>query len=75
MSEIEPDEPDEPDPREPDPREPDPREPGPATDVEMDQRLSALERVLGPVLGTSGDAVRAVSDRLVTPAWNRVTGI
>ena len=39
------------------------------------QRLSAVERLLGPVLRPGGDAVRAVSDRVVTPAWNRVTGI
>jgi len=42
---------------------------------DMDARLSAVERLLGPVLRPSGDAVRAVSDRVVTPAWNRVTGI
>jgi uncharacterized membrane protein len=50
----------------------DPPEPPPD---EMDRRLSALERVLGPVLRPGGDAVRAVGDRVVTPAWNRVTGI
>jgi uncharacterized membrane protein len=44
-------------------------------DDDMQRRLSAVERVLGPVLGTGGDAVRAVGDRVVTPAWNRVTGI
>ena len=52
--------------------ETEPPEPSPD---EMDARLSAVERLLGPVLRPGGDAVRAVSDRVVTPAWNRVTGI
>ena len=42
---------------------------------DMDARLSAVERLLGPVLRPGTDAVRAVNDRVVTPAWNRVTGI
>jgi uncharacterized membrane protein len=48
--------------------------PEPSTD-DMDARLSAVERLLGPVLRPGGDAVRAVNDRVVTPAWDRVTGI
>ncbi len=48
--------------------------PEPSAD-DMAARLSAVERLLGPVLRPGTDAVRAVSDRVVTPAWNRVTGI
>jgi len=51
-------------------------------DDDMDRRLSALERVLGPVLrpGTDAlksgtDALRSVSDRVVVPAWQRATNI
>jgi uncharacterized membrane protein len=65
------------------PQSPEPSEPSatsPSHD-DMQARLSALERVLGPVR-RPGEAVRAgteawrsVSDRVVTPAWDRVTGI
>ena len=57
-------------------------EPPEPTDDDMDRRLSALERVLGPVLrpGTDAlrsgtDALRSVSGRVVTPAWQRATDI
>jgi hypothetical protein len=64
--------------------EPPPDEPGadstPPADV--DGRLAALERLLGPVLRPGTDALRAgteavksVGDRVVVPAWQQVTGV
>src|SRR4051812_5182652 len=57
-------------------------EPPEPPDDDMQARLSAVERVLGPILRPGGDALRtgtdalrSVNDRVVTPAWNRVTGI
>jgi uncharacterized membrane protein len=57
-------------------------EPPEPADEDMQARLSAVERVLGPILRPGGDALRSgsdalrsVNDRVVTPAWNRVTGI
>jgi uncharacterized membrane protein len=50
-------------------------------DDDMDRRLSALERVLGPVLKPGTDALRTGTDalksvgRVVTPAWNTVSDI
>jgi TRAP-type C4-dicarboxylate transport system permease large subunit len=57
-------------------------EPPEPTDEDMDRRLSALERVLGPVLRpgtdalrTGTDALKSVNDRVVAPAWQRATSI
>jgi uncharacterized membrane protein len=60
----------------------DEQDPPAAHDDDMDRRLSALERLLGPVLRpgtealrTGTDAIRSVGDRVVVPAWQRATGI
>ncbi len=48
--------------------------PEPPTE-DVSGRLAALERVLGPVLRPGNEALRAVSDRVVVPAWQRATGV
>ena len=56
-------------------RAPDGGEPGGGADAEPDdvnRRLAAVERLLGPVLRPGNEAARAVGDR-VRPAWQQVT--
>ena len=43
-------------------------------DGDMNQRLAAVERLLGPVMRPGRDATRAVGDR-VRPAWQQVTDV
>lgn len=47
---------------------------GPTNPDDVSRRLDAVERVLGPVLRSGDEAVRAVGDRM-RPAWRRVTDV
>ena len=59
---------------EPDDTTPDDTEPDPETTEALDERLTQVERLLGPVLRPSKDAIRAVGER-ARPAWKEVTDV